>query len=415
MIINKRQLFLVTTGLLLSPIMFNHQNKAHANVRVPQVTYMPRVHTSQIQSVHSNQHIANAYDVSQWQGNISQRQADNLHHEVNFMIVRIQGGDEYDQKEAHNQMIMQRAHMPYGAYSFSYYTSPWHANGEAKELYYRAPKANFYVNDIEQDSAGNTLDQSTYNWGREMHHLTRKPVVLYSDYSYLKNKFSDRTLHEYDAIWLADYGYQPDAPFHYDLWQNSNNTYSPDLQQNVDSDVFPYGYNKELSFWTGSNYSPRRKHKSYHHSVYRRTTNRYYSTLRRVKALNVSLKSALRADNNDLSKAKRTLAENARETEYLINKYRIRVNRKELSNLRSEQVSDLYYQSPRIHTLTVKAVRAQIYNPATKYSIYVARGTRFTNVHFYYRKAGNQWITRAVGTYHNHPVIFTSNRRYVEA
>lgn len=200
------------------------------------------------QSVSAKQ--ANAYDISQYQGRLHNSQVRGLKHEVNFMIVRAQSGDYPDTEAHHTEHLMQRNHIPYGAYSYSYYTSPTNAQIEAKELYQRAPKANFYVNDIEQNDAGNTFNLSTRDWANEIHHLTSRPAVLYSGEYFMNNYIRQKTRNKYNAIWLAAYGSEPAPNYHYDLWQSSDNHYSNALGQRVDADVFPEGYNKPMSFWT---------------------------------------------------------------------------------------------------------------------------------------------------------------------
>ncbi|XIF20115.1 MAG: hypothetical protein AJITA_00836 [Acetilactobacillus jinshanensis] len=87
-----------------------------------------------------------------------------------------------------------------------------------------------------------------------MHQLTKKPAVLYSDMSFMNNNFAPQTRKAYDALWVASYGSEPNFAYHYDLWQYTDNHYSPALNQKVDASVFPDGNNKPLSFWTGKYY-----------------------------------------------------------------------------------------------------------------------------------------------------------------
>lgn len=200
---------------------------------------------------------SNAYDISQWQGNISNNQAKELKHEVQFMILKVDQGGYEDQDFVNNSAQLNINHVPYGVYDYSVYHNPYQAQQEARAVVNQAPHAKFYVNDSEIDNAGTQLNNSTQAWANEVHALTRKPAVLYSDLSFINNHFSAVTRHVYNAMWIASYGVEPDPSWHYDLWQYTNHAYSPALQQNVDADAFPVGNNKPLSFWTGK----------YHHKV----------------------------------------------------------------------------------------------------------------------------------------------------
>ncbi|XIF20609.1 MAG: hypothetical protein AJITA_01390 [Acetilactobacillus jinshanensis] len=99
---------------------------------------------------------ANAYDISEYQGYVNDNQASQLKNEVNFMILKAQNGGLYtDPQFNHNASEMASHNIPYGAYDYSLYANPAQAQSEAQALYQRAPQANFYVNDSEENDAGN--------------------------------------------------------------------------------------------------------------------------------------------------------------------------------------------------------------------------------------------------------------------
>lgn len=216
-----------------------------------------------------------AYDISQWQGKISNYQGSQLKREAPFMILRAEdGGSNLDTEFYHNARVMEANHIPYGAYDYSLYANPNQARGEATALYQRAPHAKFYVNDTERNNAGALKDASTIAWAKQIHQLTSKPAVLYSDMAYM-NGFNHRTRKHYNAIWLAAYGMEPHPTYHYDLWQYTDRHYSPALGQRVDASQFPSKPHKPLSFWTHGkhrmhlrNYRPNRYAKLHRHYYY---------------------------------------------------------------------------------------------------------------------------------------------------
>ncbi|GLB46332.1 lysozyme [Philodulcilactobacillus myokoensis] len=191
-----------------------------------------------------------AYDLSEWQSNISSSKAKKLKHEVGFVILRGQFGSSYqDRTFKHNSKMMEKYHIPYGVYSYSQYTSSASARNEAKTLYHRAPKAKFYVNDFEQNLAHNHANAATKAWAKEIHRLTSRPAVLYSGL-YFINQNVGNAKKSYNAIWLASYSSsKPRTNFKYDLWQYTDNHKSKSLKESVDASVMVG--NKPLSFWTG--------------------------------------------------------------------------------------------------------------------------------------------------------------------
>ncbi|QBP17732.1 GH25 family lysozyme [Acetilactobacillus jinshanensis] len=195
---------------------------------------------------------ADAYDISQYQGRINDRQAQGLKNEVKFVILRAQAGSSYqDAQFQHSMNEMNKNNVPYGVYSYSLYHNNQQARNEASTLYNRAPQANFYINDIEQNNAGSRIVSATNAWADQMKRLTTKPVVLYSGASFI-NQYLRPALKHYDAVWVAQYYYKKPIIGHkYDLWQYSSTHYSKALGQKLDASKLMG--NKPLSFWIGSN------------------------------------------------------------------------------------------------------------------------------------------------------------------
>lgn len=214
-----------------------------------------------ITPVHTQAAKTSAYDISQWQGYISPRQAKKLKHEVHFMILRGEyGAKMQDTQLNHNAQLLDKYKIPYGAYDYSMYHNSIQAKQEAKDLINRAPYAKFYVNDAEQNSAGSRFNTATRTWAKTIQKKTHKPAILYSGVAFMNAHMNRSARHAYSAIWLAAYGPQPSSKkgsvnyyaHHYDLWQYSSNHSSRALRQKVDADVIPK-HAKPLSFWTGQN------------------------------------------------------------------------------------------------------------------------------------------------------------------
>lgn len=192
----------------------------------------------------------NAYDLSEWQGQISNHQAHRLKNEVNFVILRAQYGQNYQDRQLQNSINkMTKHHIPYGVYSYSLYHNNHQADNEATALYNRAPRANFYVNDIEQNNAGRRIDSATKAWARQMKSLTRRPVVLYSYANFIRQNLMPARRH-YNAVWVASYSNRrPATGYRYDLWQYTSGHYSRALRKRIDASEITG--DKPLSFWIG--------------------------------------------------------------------------------------------------------------------------------------------------------------------
>ncbi|GLB46053.1 hypothetical protein WR164_00320 [Philodulcilactobacillus myokoensis] len=193
------------------------------------------------------------FDLSNWQGNFSDNQAQGLKNETSFEILKAQQGTYQDADFANNSAELNKYNVPFGIYSYSTYYSVAQAQAEARSLYNQDPNAKFYVNDLE---GYYPPDVATIAWAQTMHSLTNRPVILYGNTSYLSSLNSaDRNA--YDTLWVAGYGdYQPDTAsepdpsYHYDLWQYSDRYPSVSLGESVDASTIP-DQGKPISYWIG--------------------------------------------------------------------------------------------------------------------------------------------------------------------
>ncbi|WP_203619519.1 hypothetical protein [Apilactobacillus nanyangensis] len=192
-----------------------------------------------------------AYDISEFQGQLSDQQVMNLKNEVKFVVLRMQDGQYHDRQVNNNISLMDKYGIPYGVYSYSRYTNPAQARQEARRLYSLAPNARFYVNDFEIGFT-NTSDQGAVSWAKTMKRLTNQPVIFYSSQSTL-DQFQQSTLNAYTAVWLANYtNYTPNPRYNYDLWQYTDKYQSKALGEALDADTIPLG-GRKLAFWTTEN------------------------------------------------------------------------------------------------------------------------------------------------------------------
>ncbi|GLB46054.1 hypothetical protein WR164_00330 [Philodulcilactobacillus myokoensis] len=202
-----------------------------------------------------------AFDISNYQGFLSDNEAQGLKNETSFDILNAQQGTYRNYAFSNNSAELNKYNIPFGIYSFATYNSVAQAQNEAQSLYNQDPNAKFYVNDVENNATGTYYPPSaaTIAWAQTMHSLTNRPVILYSDQSYMTNAISADARNAYDTLWLAAYPYngtpdpnsEPDPSYHYDLWQYSNSYPSVSLGQEVDASVIP-DQGKPLSYWTGN-------------------------------------------------------------------------------------------------------------------------------------------------------------------
>ncbi|MEQ6029213.1 GH25 family lysozyme [Staphylococcus saccharolyticus] len=175
-------------------------------------------------------------DISEWQDNLTNAQVKKLKQNYDFIIIRAQYGSEYvDKSLEHNAALLDQNHIKFGVYSYSMYENAQDARYEAKTLYNRAPKAEFYVNDYEQQTVtSGDAEIATKAWANQMRQLAgNKKVLFYSYENFMLNNVPN-ALGSYDGYWLA--AYQAEEPNREKvLWQYTNSYYSPELQQNVDA------------------------------------------------------------------------------------------------------------------------------------------------------------------------------------
>lgn len=190
------------------------------------------------------------YDISEWQGKLTDEQAQKLKTEVPFLIIRVQYGSSYaDKTYEYNRAMLEKYDIPYGVYSFSQYEDADDAADEARTLYQKAPNARFYVNDFEdQTVTSGSADDATLSWVNEMRKYSgNKKVLLYS-YQNFMLKHASNAINSYDGYWLA--AYQANEPTReHVLWQYTSSEYSGALNKKVDSSI---SSSKPISWFLGS-------------------------------------------------------------------------------------------------------------------------------------------------------------------
>lgn len=188
----------------------------------------------------SNANTSNTvYDMSEWQGILTDTQAQQLKNEVPFVILRVQYGSAYaDKTFEHNRDLMDKYGIPYGVYSFSQYENPSDAAYEAKVLYSRAPRARFYVNDYESQTvtSGGT-NESTDAWLKALRPLVGQRKILFYSYANFMVQNAASSVANYDGYWLAAYQNNEPAREHV-LWQFTDKFHSNALGKNLDASMF---------------------------------------------------------------------------------------------------------------------------------------------------------------------------------
>ncbi|QBP18957.1 GH25 family lysozyme [Acetilactobacillus jinshanensis] len=395
---------------------------------------------------------ANAYDISSYQGYVNDNQASRLKNEVNFMILKAENGGLYqDQQFDHNAYEMQKNNIPYGAYDYSTYANPAQAQEEAQALYQRAPQADFYVNDSEENDAGDQYNDSTQAWANEIHQVTRKPAILYSGTYFMNTHTTPQTRNAYDGLWVAQYGAEPNPAYHYDLWQYTDQHYSPALGESVDASVFPDGNDKPMSFWTGNGQSsddhaqpihvtkvtkpvkPVKPIKPVVKPIVRRHRRHYTHKVRKsasVKINTVNKKNNKKSNHNarNMNTRRNRQVRQARQKEAwqtAVRKHRRQASklyRKTKKNVQAHKHSvkiiynPHYYRSKRIDYLKVIGQNGiNLYTMNGKYFDHVDPGTVLTVYRFmtvYHPSTG--YMTKSVGIHYGHRDLFTSRKDLVQ-
>lgn len=216
------------------------------------------------------------YDISEWQGRLTDTQAQKLKTEVPFLILRVQYGSSYaDKTFEYNKAMLEKYDIPYGVYSFSQYEDSADAADEARTLYQKAPNARFYVNDFEdQTVTSGSADDATLSWVKEMRKYSgNKKVLLYS-YQNFMLKHASNAINSYDGYWLAAYQSTEPTREHV-LWQYTSSDYSAALNKKVDASI---SSSKPISWFLGSDSDS--------------------STTQEVQYKNVNLKKMIKANTN---------------------------------------------------------------------------------------------------------------------
>ncbi len=190
-------------------------------------------------------------DISEWQGKLTDLQAQNLKSQVSFVINRRQYGSSYVDKYAtNNTALFVQYGIPFGEYDYAMFTSPASARTEAKNFYNRSNKnAKFYVLDYEQNNVtSGSSKAAVLAWYNKMRSLTNKKLVFYS-YQSFATQYAGSARNNFDAQWIANYSAQPTITT--DLWQYTNKRYSAALGQYLDdSKVMTSSH--PVSWWTGN-------------------------------------------------------------------------------------------------------------------------------------------------------------------
>lgn len=178
----------------------------------------------------------NVYDLSEWQGKLSDNKAKKLSSEVPFVILRVQYGTRhYDKTFNHNKAMLEKYGVPYGVYSYSRYTSKSSAASEARDLYYRAPNAKFYVNDFESTYLSRSAARAaTLQWVQTLRPLVGNKKILFYSYQSFMKTYAKSALSAYDGYWLAAYTKHEPSVSHV-LWQYTDRYYSAALNKKVDA------------------------------------------------------------------------------------------------------------------------------------------------------------------------------------
>lgn len=183
------------------------------------------------------------YDISQWQGYLSNYKVKRLKREIPFVILRVQAGSAYnDRTFQHNKKMLENNHMPYGVYSFSMYTSPKDASKEAKNLYKKAPHAKFYVNDYEVNKIRHGSSKNAAKaWVQTLRNLVGKRKILLYGSAWIIFRDISKEMKLYDGYWIAAYQKHEPKTKHI-LWQFSSSFHSKSLKEYIDASIFKSKY-----------------------------------------------------------------------------------------------------------------------------------------------------------------------------
>ncbi|MCF6515341.1 hypothetical protein GSH19_04120 [Lactobacillus sp. S2-2] len=317
------------------------------------------------------------YDISEWQGKITDAQAQKLKTEVPFLILRVQYGSSYADKTFQaNKAMLEKYDIPYGVYSFSQYEDADDAADEAKTLYQKAPNARFYVNDYEdQTVTSGSTDDATLSWLKEMRKYSgNKKVLLYS-YQNFMLKYASKAISSYDGYWLAAYQSTEPTREHV-LWQYTSSEYSAALNKKVDASI---SSSKPISWFLGSGSN---------------NNNENNTNTQEVQFKNVNLKKIIKANtNSNIYDNVPGDTENSSDIVDNSNNY-VAKNMKidqQATNSKNEKYYHISYKGKSIGWISTSAVTRAVTYKKTKQKV---RVNAYPTSNFYNHVPGSQLATK---------------------
>ncbi|MFC6180218.1 GH25 family lysozyme [Lactiplantibacillus daowaiensis] len=190
-------------------------------------------------------------DISEWQGQLTATEVQNMKNNVSFVINRRQYGSDYIDKYAtNNTNLYVKYGVPFGEYAYAQFVSASDAKQEAKDFYNRSNKnAAFYVLDFEVNTVtSGTTNAAVKAWYDEMRSLTNKKLIFYS-YQSFATTYANTARQSFDAQWIANYSSTPTIS--YALWQYTDNYYMSALDQYIDNSKAVVSVHP-ISWWTAA-------------------------------------------------------------------------------------------------------------------------------------------------------------------
>lgn len=183
--------------------------------------------------------IKNGIDVSEWQGDIDWKRV-----KTDFAIIRAGYGrfsSQADDKFAANYLGCTAAAIPCGAYWFSYAKSADDAKREAEACLevIRGKRFEYPIYYDVEDSRilalGKAVVSSIIRAFTDTLEAAGYFVGLYMSADVF-NEYTEDDIRRKYALWIADYGSQPDAGVEYGMWQKSSTGKINGISGNVDLD-----------------------------------------------------------------------------------------------------------------------------------------------------------------------------------
>ena len=180
-------------------------------------------------------------DISHHQGDID---FSKLKDRIDFAMVRTSYGDFYeDRKYKTNIKQLEKIHVPYGLYHFSYAKDIEGAKKEASNFINLIKNYNPtypVVIDIEYSNrtsnvSNNTLNDIAYTFCAMVENAGYY-VMIYANLDYFNNKLNDKRLDRYDK-WLAEWKNKPTYNKAFGIWQYSSKGRLPGINGNVDLNI----------------------------------------------------------------------------------------------------------------------------------------------------------------------------------